>query len=110
ASGDINGLGCPGFSEGDEGGIGLNVDAGSTYRIAIDGRDGAWGKFILALSSSNKRLKTPGPPPEGATKARRPQTRIVKRHVNRRRGIALFSLSSSHVGSRFLLQAGFASV
>lgn len=102
ASSNINDLGCAGFGEGEEGGIGFNVDAGTTYRIAIDGHDGAWGKFILALSASSKRLETPGLPPEDAAKARRPQTRIVKRHVNRRRGIAIFSLGSSHVGSRFL--------
>lgn len=49
--------------------IGFNVDAGTTYDIAVDGRDGATGSFGLNLWTSNERLKRPAEP---TATARRP--------------------------------------
>jgi hypothetical protein len=102
ASSNARDSGCPGLGEGDEGQIGFNVDSGATYRIAIDGYDGSWGKFGLVFAPSDERLKIAEPQPEPPSARRRPNTRIAKRHVNRRRGIAVFSLRSNQPGSRFL--------
>lgn len=105
ASSNARDSGCPGLQEGDEGQVGFNTDAGTTYRIAIDGYEGAWGKFGLVLSVSDERLRVP-PQRDGTSNQTRPSTRIARRHVYRRRGIAVFSLRSNQ-GLRFLCKLDF---
>jgi hypothetical protein len=84
--------------------VSFNIDAGTTYRIAVDGYEGAWGGFNLELHTSTQRL--PDPPqaaePQGQGGHQRPRTKIARRHVSPRRRIAVFHLGSSEAGSHFL--------
>jgi hypothetical protein len=84
--------------------VSFNVDAGTVYRIAVDGYEGAWGGFNLELHTSTQRL--PNPPqaaqPRLQGNHRPPRTKIAKRHVNSHRRIAAFHLGSNETGSHFL--------
>jgi hypothetical protein len=80
------------------------VDAGTIYRIAVDGYEGAWGGFNLELHTSRQRL--PDPPqaaqPQFQVGKHRPRTKIARRHVSSRRRLAVFHLGSAESGSHFL--------
>jgi hypothetical protein len=82
--------------------VSFNVDAGTVYRIAVDGYEGARGTFNMEMHTSTERLQ----PGESAREAKSdpPRTKLARRHVNRRRGIAVFHLRASEAGSRFLCQ------
>ena len=84
--------------------VSFNVDAGTVYRIAVDGYEGAWGGFNLELHASAQRL--PNAPqavqPQLLGSHRPPRTKIGRRHVSSRRRSAVFHLRSSEVGSHFL--------
>lgn len=83
--------------------VSFNVDAGTVYRIAVDGYEGAWGGFNLELQTSTHRLPTPSQAGSSQQLGHRPPlTKIARRHVNSRRGTAVFHLSSSQAGSHFL--------
>ncbi len=76
----------------------FNVDAGTTYWIAVDEYEGASGTFSLQMHTSTDRLPVKGTAPSGVD----PQTSIARRHVNRRHRVAVFHLDSSDPDSRFL--------
>jgi hypothetical protein len=78
--------------------VNFNADAGTTYRIAVDGYEGAWGSFGLELHTSKDRLASSRPSPRSDPA---PQTEIVGRHLNRRRHVAVFHLRASAPGSHF---------
>jgi hypothetical protein len=84
--------------------VSFNVDAGTVYRIAVDGYEGGWGGFNLELHTSTQRL--PSPPqamqPQLLGNHRPPRTKIARRHVSSHRRIAAFRLGSSEAGSHFL--------
>jgi len=94
--------------------VSFNVDAGTEYRIAVDGYEGTWGGFGVEMQTSNERLASSQSGGEGlATPASgtthrgkgargRPWTRIAGRHVEPRRRVAIFHLRSNEPGSRFL--------
>jgi hypothetical protein len=91
--------------------LSFNVDAGTEYRIAVDGYEGAWGSFGLEMQTSRERLASPpseGPPASRQTStpkklgSGRPRTRIARRPVDSRRGAAIFHLRSNEPDSRFL--------
>jgi hypothetical protein len=66
----------------------FNIDAGATYYVAIDGSEGESGRFNLIYAISHERLK----PPLDTTA---PRTRLVRRKVRRRGGLATFALRAS---------------
>jgi hypothetical protein len=78
--------------------IGFNVDAGTTYYVAVDGRDGATGSFGLRLWTTDERLK---PPAEPTPTPKRPTATITHRHIDPRRGMAAFTLRSDVTGATF---------
>lgn len=82
---------------GGAGEIGFNIDAGTTYFIAVDGRDGATGSFGLSLWTSTERLKVAEPTPT----VKAPKIRIAHRHIDQRRRMAVFTLRSNVTGSTF---------
>ncbi|MFL5873121.1 MAG: hypothetical protein ACJ75T_06575 [Solirubrobacterales bacterium] len=84
---------------GTPGEVEFNLDAGTTYWIAVDGYEGAWGTFALQMSTSTSRLPDR---PIAPGRVVDPQTRIAKRHVNRRQRVAVFHLESSDPAPRFL--------
>lgn len=86
------------FADGTSGEVEFNVDTGTTYWIAVDGYEGAWGTFSLQMHTSTKRLPVQHTAPAGIA----PRTRIARRHVDRRHRVAVFHLASSDPGSHFL--------
>lgn len=84
--------------------VSFNVDAGTVYRIAVDGYEGAWGGFNLELHTSRERL--PDLPqaaqPQLQWGHHRPRTKIARMHVSSRRRVAVFHLGSSEASSHFL--------
>jgi hypothetical protein len=84
-------------AEGLPGEIAFNIDAGTVYRVAVDGYEGKSGKFDIEMVASTERLK----PPAVTSSSLVPGTRIVRRHIRRRRGFARFRLASSEEGSSF---------
>lgn len=80
----------------DQRGVAFNIDAGTVYRLAVDGFNGATGGFDIEIDTSTERL----PAPKASAKA--PDTRISSRRVRPRRGFARFALGSSEVGATFL--------
>ncbi|MGC1852371.1 MAG: hypothetical protein WA687_08035 [Solirubrobacterales bacterium] len=81
-----------------QGGVALNIDAGTVYRLAVDGFNGATGGFNLEIDTSTERLPLPGLSLAGAIA---PNTRIARRKVRPRRGFARFVLASSESGASF---------
>lgn len=77
--------------------VSFNVESGTTYRIAVDGYEGAWGSFGLELHTSSERLPEISQPAVEP----RPNTKIARRNMSRR-GRAVFHLSATVPGSRFL--------
>jgi len=90
-------LGC--LLDNRPGGIAFNIDAGTVYRLAIDGFDGATGGFGLEIDTSTERLPLVSAPLPADRIA--PNTRIAKRKVRPRRGFARFTLASSESGASF---------
>lgn len=78
--------------------MGFNTEAGTTYDIAVDGYDGAWGDFKLDLWASDERLKAP---PVKALPPARPQTEIAGRRIDSAKRTAVFRLRSTVDGSTF---------
>lgn len=74
-------------------GLAFNIEAGTRYRVAVDGYGGATGGFNFEINTSSERLSAP---------AVAPNTRISKRKVRTRRGIARFTLAASEPGAIFL--------
>jgi hypothetical protein len=93
--------GCPMGGTG-WGEVGFNTVAGTTYRLAVDGIDGAWGHFDLALWTSHEPEK---PRPDLVTaeapQAAKPKAQIAARHIDQRRHSAVFDLRSAQSGVRF---------
>jgi hypothetical protein len=86
--------------------IGFNTVAGTTYRIAVDGIDGAAGRFGIALGSSDEPEKprptaTPSVAPAPTPPAARPTAKIAARHIDQSRGLAVFDLHSAQPGTHF---------
>ena len=81
-----------------KGGVAFNIDAGTVYRLAVDGFNGATGRFGIEIDTSTDRIPTPPAPRAGAVS---PNTRITKKKVRPRRGFARFDLSSNEEGSGF---------
>lgn len=90
------GIGCPGNSTG-VGEVGFNIDAGTTYDIAVDGMNGAWGRFNLEMWESTERVKVPVTEPTPL----RPKARIARRRIEQARRTAVFSLRSTVADSTF---------
>ena len=85
--------------------IAFNVDAGTTYHIAVDGYDGTSGVFDLGVEVSPERIIFPTPPvaePNRKTLEIKLKDEIVRRH----RGTASFALESSDLESAFLCRLG----
>lgn len=80
------------------GGVAFNIDAGTVYRLAVDGFNGATGGFNLEIDTSTERLP---PPVLSLAGAIAPNTRITRRRVRPRRGFARFVLASSEPGASF---------
>ncbi len=80
--------------------IAFNTDAGATYRIAVDGSGGATGKFDLGTEFSHDRIAEDlvFPPALDATA---PDTRLRKKILRRRGGVAIFRLGSTEARSSF---------
>jgi hypothetical protein len=103
----------PGFEcsvgQGKPGEVALNIHEGVTYDIAVDGVDGAWGRFGLDLEASNERLKPPRmtqekPPTVAPTNPKQsalPRTRIAGRKVDRAARSITFSLGADVPGSTY---------
>jgi hypothetical protein len=81
-----------------KGGVVFNIDAGTVYRLVVDGFNGATGGFGIEIDTSTERVPTPTPPTAGAIS---PNTRIAKRRLRPRRGLVRFVLSSTEEGSSF---------
>jgi hypothetical protein len=78
-------------------GVAFNIDAGTVYRLAVDGFNGATGSFNLEIDTSTDRLPSlVVPPPEVA-----PNTRLTRRKVRPRHGFARFVLSSNEPSANF---------
>lgn len=88
---------CPSAEEGHSGQIAFNIDAGTVYRLAVDGYEGQSGKFAIGMVASTERLK----PPAVISGSSVPDTRIARRHIRRRRGVARFWLASSEKSASF---------
>jgi len=73
--------------------LGFNIDAGVEYRIAVDGFRGATGGFNVEMSTSSERLPLP---------AVAPDTRIARRNIRHRKGVARFVLAASEPGTSFI--------
>lgn len=90
--------GCLGGSEG----VAFNIDAGTVYRLAVDGFDGATGRLGLGIDASSERLPAPAPSPALTSLAAvAPNTRITERKIRPGRGFARFVLASSAPGASF---------
>jgi hypothetical protein len=83
--------------------VSFNVEAGTVYRVAVDGYEGAWGSFGLEMQTSTELLPSRhvDTPPLARQASTPPRTRIAGRHVNRRRRVAVFRLRSSEPDSNF---------
>jgi hypothetical protein len=81
-----------------KGGVAFNIDAGTVYRLAVDGFNGATGGFGIEIDTSTERLPDPPSLRAGATS---PNTRIARRKLRPGRSFARFVLSSSETGSSF---------
>lgn len=81
--------------------LAFNVDAGTTYRIAVDGLDGAVGRFGMMSMASTERLPEPVSPTPVVTATMRPKTRLAKRRLQPARGRAEFVLRSDQPDSTF---------
>lgn len=88
---------CLSVAEGQPGELAFNINAGTVYRIAVDGYEGQSGKFDVEMVASAERLK----PPLVASASPVPDTRIAHRHIRRRHGFASFWLASGEEGSSF---------
>jgi len=75
-------------------GLAFNIEAGTKYRVAVDGYGGATGGFNFEINTSSERLPTPV--------AVAPNTRIAKRKIRSHLGIARFVLTASEPGTTFL--------
>jgi hypothetical protein len=93
ASSNSQNPGCPASSG--QGAMAFNTEAGTVYRIAVDGHGGAWGRFHLEIKTSPDRLKVP------SARRQRPNTSIKRKRVPGRRGRATFLLASTEPGSTF---------
>lgn len=75
------------------GGVAFNIDAGTEYRIAVDGFNGVTGGFDMGFRLSRERLNAPAAP--------KPDTWIKHRRIKRHEGAATFLLGSTEPGSHF---------
>ncbi|MBS1891470.1 MAG: hypothetical protein JST59_09255 [Actinobacteria bacterium] len=103
---------CNPFAQGSRE-LSFDVDAGTEYRIAVDGYEGAWGSFGIEMETSKERLplvptgevppstSTSLAPASGKRAARRPQTMIARRNVEPGRRLATFHLRSDEPHSTF---------
>lgn len=81
-----------------QGGVALNIEAGTVYRLAVDGFNGATGGFNLEIDTSTERLPSSMP---ALMPAVAPNTRIAGRKLRPRRGFARFVLASNESGASF---------
>jgi hypothetical protein len=89
--------------------VALNIHEGVTYDIAVDGADGAWGRFNFALEASDERLKPPRNPPAKSPSvaptapkpAAHPRTKIAGRKVDRAARSVTFKLGADVPGSTY---------
>ncbi|HVQ58805.1 MAG TPA: hypothetical protein VMS60_07845 [Solirubrobacterales bacterium] len=96
ASRNAQNPGCP-LLASKQGAIAFNTEAGTVYRIALDGYGGAWGGFNLEIQTSPDRLKVP-PARRGA---KRPNTKIKRKRIQGHRGRATFLLAATQPPSSF---------
>lgn len=109
----VSGSNGPNFqcSVGQElpGEVALNIHQGVTYDIAVDGVDGAWGKFGLDLEASDERLKpprervvkSPSVAPLASPSAVPPRTKIDGRKIDHAGRSATFTLGADVPGSTY---------
>ena len=88
--------GC--FLTNGKGGVAFNIEAGTVYRLAVDGFNGATGGFNLEIDTSTERLPSLAP---SFVHAVAPDTSIAGRKIRPRRGFARFALASSDPGAGF---------
>jgi hypothetical protein len=90
--------------------VALNIHEGVTYDIAVDGADGAWGRFNFALEASDERLKPPRErivkspslnPTTSTSSAAPPRTKIAGRKVDQVARSVTFRLGADVPGSTF---------
>jgi hypothetical protein len=84
------GTACPMGS----GGLSFDIEAGTVYRLAVDGFDGTTRRFAFEIEASAERLPR-STPAFGDTSAFSPSTRIVRKKIRPKRGFAPFVLASS---------------
>jgi hypothetical protein len=80
--------------------IAFNTDAGATYRIVVDGSGGATGRFDLGIDFSHDRIAE-DLGSRLALDTTTPNTRLQKKILKRRGGVAVFRLRSTEAGSSF---------
>jgi hypothetical protein len=80
--------------------LAFNTDAGATYRIAVDGSGGATGMFDLGIEFSQDRIAE-DLGSRSALDTTAPDTRLRKKILKRRGGVAVFRLKSTETGSSF---------
>lgn len=78
-------------------GVAFNIDAGTVYRLAVDGFNGATGSFNLEIETSTDRLPSLVVPLVEVA----PNTRLTRRKIRPRPGFARFVLSSSEPSASF---------